>query len=421
MRINVVFVLLVLFAVVVPARAQTVSLITFGPGEETFEKFGHTALRLRDDKAGYDVIYNWGLFEAEGPVDLLTRFIQGRLQYSMGGYDGPLTLEGYAGAGRSIWEQELNLTPGQAIDLLRFVAWNERPANRYYNYDYYQDNCTTRVRDAIDKSVGGAIGRATKGVKTGTTYRDHTRRTLASVIPLYTALQTVLGPRVDHKLDQWDESFLPFQLQRHVRSVTVFDAAGNAVPLVKSEVELTSGKFAMPATKVPLYWPFYAIAGVTIGALLIGAARWAKRAKVGRLAMFALVVGWSLLAGIGGAIMLFGWVATDHVAAYRNENLLQTNPLLLLVPLLTFMGLVGTKWARRAAAKVAVVIAALSVVGLMLKVLPLFRQVNGDIIALALPINVGLAWALRHFAIRRSETGDDNHDVSPNASSANVL
>lgn len=395
---NLYIVVLLLVSITATARAQTVSLITFGPGELTFEKFGHTALRIREEKTGLDVMYNWGLFAAKNEAELITRFINGRLEYWMEGFDGAGTIDLYRQAGRAIWEQELNLTPEQAMDMIRFLAWNEQPENRYYRYDYYRDNCTTRVRDVIDKAAGGAIARSTKGVPTGTSYRDHTRRTLASDVPLYTALQEVLGPWVDRKIDAWEESFLPFELQRHIRSVMVTDAAGKQVPLVKSETELAAGRFAMPSTTVPTYWPFYGLAGLAIGGLMVGLSAFASRHGIGRLAMLSSISTWAMLGGIGGGIMLFGWLYTDHVVSYRNENLLQTSPLLLILPLLTFMATVGTKWARRSAAWLAMFVAALSVIGLLLKALPWFRQVNWDIIALAVPVNLGMAWALWRFA-----------------------
>ena len=376
-----------------PARAEpVVSLITFGPGELTFEKFGHTALRIRDDSTGLDIAYNWGLFDYENELELLTRFVNGRLEYWMEGFDGRGTVNAYAAGDRTVWEQELNLTPDQTLKLMRFLMWNERPENRVYRYDYYRDNCTTRVRDAIDAAIGDQVAGQLKGVPTGTTYRDHTRRITAVDLPLYTALQAVLSNWIDKPLDAWEETFLPFELQRHVRNVMVTDAAGNRVPLVRSEVQLASGNRPMPAGVVPTYWPGYLTFGGVVGALMTLLAGPARRYRTAGAGLFLLVLLWCGIAGLGGFIMAFAWVFTDHLAAYGNENLLQTNPLLLaLVPLMLFV-LFGRF--RNFACGLALFIAALSVVGLLMQVLPIFDQVNADVIAMALPINLGLALAL---------------------------
>ncbi|HEV7298818.1 MAG TPA: DUF4105 domain-containing protein [Tepidisphaeraceae bacterium] len=376
-----------------PARAEpVVSLITFGPGGLTFEKFGHTALRIRDDSTGLDIAYNWGLFDYENELELLTRFVNGRLEYWMEGFDGRGTVNAYAAGDRTVWEQELNLTPAQTLELMRFLMWNERPENRVYRYDYYRDNCTTRVRDAIDNALGDQMAAQLKGVPTDSTYRSHTRRITARDIPLYTALQTVLSDWIDKPLDAWEETFLPFELQRHVRSVMVTDAAGNRVPLVRSEVQIATGSRPMPAATVPTYWPGYLIVGVVVGTLMALLSKPARRYRTAGAMLFLLVLLWCGIGGMAGFIMAYAWAFTDHIASYGNENLLQTNPLLLALIPLTLFVLFGRF--RKAASRLAVFIAALGVIGLVMQVLPVFDQVNADVIALALPINLGLAVAL---------------------------
>ena len=106
-----------------------------------------------------------------------------------------------------------------------------------------------------------------------------------------------------------------------------------------------------------------------------------------------VTVPWLLFAGVGGLILLGLWGLTDHAIAYGNLNLFQLSPLALplvvLVPALAFW----KRWARRGAVRLSLVMAALSVLGLLLKVLPWFHQVNGEMVALALPINCAVAWA----------------------------
>lgn len=397
----------ILLSTALPARAQqTVSLLTFGPGELTFEKFGHTALRIRDVSSGLDVAYNWGIFDFDQP-NLIGKFVLGRLEYWMDPFDAPATIAAYQRDGRSVWEQELNLTPQQTRQLITFLVWNMKPANKYYKYDYFRDNCTTRVRDALDAAAGGVIGKTLKGQPASLNMRDHTRALVAGDFPLYTGLQIVLAGWVDQPIDAWQETFLPIELQRHIRSVKTIDEAGNEVPLVRSEVTLLDGKYPISDGTVPTRWPIYLMISVVLGgAMFLLSNPACRRGRLPLVALFVLIFVWSLLAGAGGSIMTFGWGFTDHIVSYRNENLLQMNPLMLVMIPLAFLMLFFQK-ARRATLRLAQFVAILSIVGLLIKVLPWFGQNNWEIIALSLPVNVGLALAmmrLMRIDAPRSET-----------------
>jgi hypothetical protein len=125
-----------------------------------------------------------------------------------------------------------------------------------------------------------------------------------------------------------------------------------------------------------------------------------------RLGFAAIASLWSALIGAGGVLLLGIWAFTNHAIAYRNENVLQFNalalPLVILIPALVF----GARWARRPARWLATAVAAASVLGLLVQVLPWVNQVNGDIVALALPVNLALAWAVHNMA-RAGAAGEE--------------
>lgn len=175
-----------------PGSNLTVYLMTMGPGDQVWEKFGHNAIWIHDAAAGTDVAYHWGLFDF-ADKDFVPRFIQGRMRYSMGAFDMGQTVAAYQQTNRTVWAQELNLNPAQRQKLADFIAWNLLPENRYYNYDYYRDNCSTRVRDAIDNALGDAIERATEKSPSGTTYRFHTSRLTQDDLPVFTGTMMGLG------------------------------------------------------------------------------------------------------------------------------------------------------------------------------------------------------------------------------------
>src|SRR5207237_5340321 len=199
-----------------PIRPSVVSgsdikvyLMTMGPGDEVYERFGHNALWLHDPTRrpdSVDIAWNWGLFDFDQP-GFLRRFIKGDMLYWMAGFDAQRTLDAFARENRSVWAQELNLTPEQKLALRDFVQWNGRDENKFYHYDYYRANCTTRVRDALDTVLHGQIREATAAKPTGTTYRSHTRILAEGDVPVYTGLELAMGHNIDKPLSAWEEMF----------------------------------------------------------------------------------------------------------------------------------------------------------------------------------------------------------------------
>ena len=210
----------------------TVSVVTFGPGSHAFTKFGHDAIRVVDRRAGTDFVYNFGTFSFDSPR-LIVDFLQGRLRYWLSRSRTPATEYAYRRENRSIEIQDLALSPAEKRDLSLRLEENARPQNREYRYDYFRDNCSTRVRDALDGVMGGRL-RPT-ALQPGTmSLRAHALRMAADNWPLYLGLLIVLGPSTDRPIDQWAEAFLPEMLQRNLRGAMA-GAAPLAGPLVKSE------------------------------------------------------------------------------------------------------------------------------------------------------------------------------------------
>jgi hypothetical protein len=311
----------------------------------------------------------------------------------MAGYDVLQFDSIYVKDNRSIWAQELNLTPAQRSQLAHFAEWNAREENKYYFYDYYRDNCSTRVRDAIDAVTGGAVARALKPLQTNATYRSHTRALTYDNPLLYTGLMIAMGPNIDRPLNAWDESFIPFQLRDWMRKVKVRAPDGSEQPLVRSEHVLfqSTDKKEAPTNAPDLTWQF-TIVGVLIAGLFLLLARIPRRGALITLAV--LVTAFYLKVGIIGSIIEFLWCCTDHVVTYRNENVLQANSLALALMVLAPAALLGRVWARRWAAWFALVMAGLSFLGFIIQALPNFNQLNGDIIGLLLPVHGVIAYIL---------------------------
>jgi hypothetical protein len=383
-----------------PGSELTVTLLTMGVGEQVWEQFGHNALWFHVERPAYmggpvDVVYNWGIFDSSQPY-FIPHFLQGRMLYSMGGYPYQETLIEYRQRDRAVWAQELDLTNAQKIALRDFVIWNSQPQNTYYRYDYFRDNCSTRVRDALDRVLGGVIRATYSGQKTPYTYRSETLRLTKRGPLLATGIDIGLGRPADHQLSAYEDMFLPMRLRDDIRGLRVSDGNGGTHPLVKSE-RMLLGTVSHQEAEAPPHWtPLFLTIGVLLGMLfaLVGwrAARGSAAARYAAGTLFAL---FSFVAGFLGIILTLLWTITDHTFAYRNENLLLFNPLWLALAVLAPMTAVKGRLSR-ATQWLTFLLAGLGVIALLLHLLRLSRESNGEIIALALPPMLALAWAVYH-------------------------
>jgi hypothetical protein len=385
----------------VSAGRYTVTLITFGIGDAVWERFGHNALWIHDSRTRSDVAYNWGLFDFEQP-GFFRRFLTGDTRYWMGGEDAFAMISAYQAAGRTITLQKLNLTPAQGEALDAFVKRNAEEANKYYRYDYFRDNCSTRLRDALDRSIDGALRDATDTMRTTLTYRGESVRLTEGLVPVQTGIDIALGQPADAPLSAWESFFIPMRLRDAVRIVQVPAPNGGTVPLVAEERVLEPRPGAVKVTEArtpPDHSRRNLLAGLALAALvvllgtLMRSQRWAAWA-------FALVgMTWSLLCGVLGVILLLAWVATKHDFWARNENLLVLSPLSLLLLFFIPTAVLVGRSVRRARI-LGILLAGMALAALGLSVAP-GGQESPQIVLLLLPAHVALALGL--FLARRDE------------------
>lgn len=378
-----------------PLRAY---LITMGPGEELFERFGHNAIWIHEPQATpeyRDLAFHYGLFDFGG--DFYSRFVRGEMRYSMGVDDALATLDIYRKNDRTLWVQELRLSQRQIVQLRDFLWWNYQEPNRFYHYDPYRDNCSTRVRDALDKVTGGELRRQTQDVPTGHSYRWHTGRIVRENVWAYTALECILGQSVDRPISQWDEMFLPDYLRRSMEVIVMVDEVGNRVPLVKMQERLYQAKRADVADAPPTWGKWYLLMGLTTGGAMLALAQ--RRGNASRRLLITLILAWAILSGGAGWIMVGFATLTRHWSTHYNENLLQCSPLAIAF-LFCAMGAVrGRSRSRRRAKVLAWLVLGSSIAGATMKAMETMDQSNWPMIAWVLPVHAALAimftWQLK--------------------------
>ena len=368
-----------------------VALITVGPGEEVWERFGHNAILITLHSSGgpEQLLFNYGMFDF-AQQNFYLNFARGRMLYRIATSDAAEDFATYEAEGRWIVRQDLNMPPERRAALFAYLSDNALPEHAQYRYEYFTANCSTRVRDALNDALGGAIKAQTIAPSRGFTYRMDTLRLMRAEPLLMLGMDAGLGPFADRRLTYWDESFVPMEFMRHVRDVRLADGHGGTQPLVARETLIAKARLAEPP-EFPPDWIWQALAIGIAGALcLFGLAQ--LRARAWARVVFALgASSIALVCGLGGVTLIVLWTLTEHISAWRNENLLLIDPLcLLLLP--AWLGSLRRHWlpstfARRSA----IAIALLAALALFIKVFPAFPQDNRVWIALLLPLHLALA------------------------------
>ncbi len=388
---------------VAPAQADTgagvlVSVLTLGRDAEVWELWGHNTIVVADPGRRTSRSYNWGIFDFR-QQNFILRFARGRMYYSMAARQTNRELAYYASRDRTMVLQRLALTPAQSTALQEFLAWNDTDANRNYYYNYYLDNCSTRVRDAIDRALGGQLKPQFDALPSGHTWRWETRRILGGNLPLYVVVNLALGQPVDEEMTAWQAMFLPRRLMEYLRTARVAGVSGEPIALVSGEQVLNRSTHFIDPDAPGRTWIPLLLTGLLAGTLLasLGAAAGASRAA--RRWFAVLGSAWSFLAGFLGLLLLGLWFLTDHWSSRSNENVLLLTPISLALVVLIPLAVRGRAGAVRNALRVASVVAGLAVVALVIKVLPWFHQHNLEMIGLILPVHFGLLWGLRRATV----------------------
>ncbi len=365
--------------------APRIGVATMLPGEIFFERFGHNAIVVAYPGAE-PVSYNFGIFDP-GEPDFVGRFVRGDMVYRLAELPWREDLGYYLQTGRGVNIQWLDLTPAQADGMARALAENALPQNARYRYDYFTDNCATRVRDAVDRALGGALRTQLSARSRGNTYRSEAVRLARPAWWMRWGFDVGLGPAADTPMSRWEEAYVPMRLAEGLREARLPDGR----PLVAAEEQVAPHRVAPePREQASPLWPWLlAGIGIAIAWLLL-------RARRPRTAMAVAGPFW-LIAGVLGATMLFLWLGTEHRFAWANRNLLLLPPTAWLLLPGAWRGLRGRTpgtvfrailWVQAAAAVAALFVYWLSLV----------PQANAHWIALLLPLHLALLTSARRAA-----------------------
>lgn len=279
--------------------------------------FGHTAIRVQDSLRGTDHVFNFGVFDFDTP-NFTWRFMRGTLMYKLDIQEFHGFLPEYQYEGRSVIEQELLLDEADEAAILAFLADNYQTDKRYYRYDFFFDNCSTRTRDVFEKVLKERLKYRFPENETQPTYRDRIDPYIGHDSWLDFGIDILLGAPTDWTADERGQMFLPDFLSSNLAYGVVDETRpllGPSVTFLESAQREGSGAIIKPA------WVFFAL-------LSFFALMWGTLPKV-RQVLILDAVFW-IIYGLTGCLIAFMWFGTSHLATNSNWNLLWLNPLQLV-------------------------------------------------------------------------------------------
>ncbi|RMG61172.1 MAG: DUF4105 domain-containing protein [Bacteroidetes bacterium] len=309
--------------------AAEVSLLTCAPGADLYSAFGHSAVRVYDPVNRLDQVYNYGTFDFDPPGFYL-EFARGKLNYRLDVDPFGQFERAYRYFQRSYYEQVLDLSPAQKQAVYLYLEDNFRPENRYYLYDFFFDNCATRIWDVLDAALGDSIRWAATDEPGPDTFREMLDHGLAQRPWADLGIDLALGAVIDRPATYRERAFLPDYLAEAVGQAEV-SHGGRRRPLVQEARPLFEAPPPFGST------PWYLHPWLWLMLLPLGLGWYTWRSWGKGSARAPLDATFFMLAGLAGWVLLLLWVATDHIATAANWNVLWLLPTHLLVGPLLFM------------------------------------------------------------------------------------
>lgn len=321
--------ILLLFSIAIVSYGQSnryrVSLLTCDPGNELYTTFGHSALRLVDSLTQRDLVFNYGTFNYNTD-NFYVKFMRGKLPYTLSYSWKDSFLSDYIHEQRTVREQVLNLDSLEVEAMIAFLSENTKPENREYRYDFFFDNCSTRLDDLLVHAIKDSIDYGPI-VGSNLSYRDLLDQNLVYMPWSDFGIDLVIGAIADQKTDLKGQMYIPSYL-----SLYYANAKTSSKKIVaKESIMLDYEKEEAIRNQKSWFTPLLVFVVVLLLTILFSVYY-----LQGKNPLIAKILDISMLsmAGLIGTIICLLWFATDHMATRQNWNIIWLNPLyFLLIPL----------------------------------------------------------------------------------------
>lgn len=299
-----------------------ISILTMGPGLQLYDSFGHSAFRVLDLGNGKDIVYNYGVYDFNTP-NFYTKFAQGKLLYKLVKEDAPTFLRRYTYHKREIKEQVLNLNHSEKQKLFAFLENNAKPENQFYLYDFFYDNCATKIRDVLVVVLGEELLYDANYLEKQLTFRELIQKNVNWNSWGSFGMDIAIGSVVDKKASPWEHQFLPDYVLKAAEKAKISKKL-TSENLIKETKLLFEGKEIKKLENLftsPIF-----IVGLLALIILYITYKDHKNKTRSRFLDGSIF----FITGVIGVLLLLLWFATEHSSTKDNYDLLWAFALNLL-------------------------------------------------------------------------------------------
>ena len=339
---NIIFTFLFFLSTTLVGQTEdyTVSILTIGPGNSLNDSFGHSAIRVQSKTKKYDLVFNYGIYDYNDPR-FYSNFIKGYLKYSLGVSYFENFKSSYIANDRYIKEQVLSLPNDLKEKLVDKLIFNSKPENKDYFYDYFNNNCSTVIKDIIKGLLSQYDYHNT--YESVTSNKDSYRSLIYENINKNSwgslGIDICLGSYIDQQIDPEKNTFLPEYLFEYLNS-SYYSYSNNdkkieKVKLIENIIFINKVKDVEKSTfNIFLTSPLFIFLLIFTALFLLNYRN--KKNKKIHLALESI----HILTSFIGCLLLFLWFFTDHTTAAFNYNLLWANPINFIL----LINVLNKKW-----------------------------------------------------------------------------
>ena len=303
------------------ADRYSISILTVSPGKDLVDAFGHSGIRVIDRELNYDVVFNFGIYDFQAP-DFYSNFVKGRPIYSLGINNYNRFINNYKNQNRGVVEHKILISNNKKDNVIRLLFENSKQENKFYIYDYFNDNCSTKVADLFIENFNDDFNNSETNLSKKS---KHSYRSLIyQMIPRNSwgslGIDICLGSVIDQHINYRQTFFLPSKFGKFLDTIESENSQILESKLVLESLE-TSEESVLNVTS-PMFILFF----ISILIILI-TFRDFKNDKQTKVLDILLISITSMI----GLLISYLWFFSDHSAASQNYNILWASPLNILL------------------------------------------------------------------------------------------